>query len=64
VKPGSPKAGQKAVGVWGDASLDLDGLVGCVRLALDRRGEDDLDLLMSGRGSPAALARAQNRSMS
>ena len=64
VKPGSAKAGQKAVGVWGDTSLDVDKLVRRVRLTLDRRGEGDLDLLTSGRGSPAALARAQNRSMS
>lgn len=64
VKPGSPKAGQKAVGVWGDRSLDLERLVLRVLLTLDRRGEEDLDLLTSGRGSPAALASAQNRSMS
>lgn len=60
VKSGSPKAGTKAAGVWGDTSLDLERLVHRV----GRRGEGDLDRLTSGRGSPAAPASAQNRSMS
>ena len=36
VKPGSPKAGKKAVGVCGETSLDPDGLVRRVRLVLGR----------------------------
>ena len=36
VKPGSPSAGQKAVGVCGKVSLDLDGLARRFRLVLGR----------------------------
>ena len=63
-KPGPPRAGQKAEGVCGEVSLDLDGLVRRFRLVLGRRGEEDRDRLTSGTGSPAAPASAQNLSIS
>ena len=62
-KPGSPKAGQKEAGVCEEVSPDLNG-VRRIRMVLDPRGEQDRDRLKSGIGSPAALASAQNRSMS
>ena len=62
-KPGSPKTGQKGTGVYGELSPDLNG-VRRIRVVLGPRGEEDLDRFKSGIGSPAALANAQNLSMS